>query len=131
VVVDSREYWQERIASANEGQSKLLYEVLADDDHAWGCCALVMPGGPTDLCGAVTFFRAKGGQYKGQELCIPHATELGDKCDVEECPYESNYLHKDVPWDYDCNAPAVDPEGYSMCYKHAHEDLGEEPEPYE
>jgi hypothetical protein len=138
--VDSREFWQERIAEANRTVSKLLYEVLSDDDHAQGCKQQVnecrIPGcmanhAHVTLCGKPTFFRlldtasegAKGTEGVGTELCVPHATARGDKCDVDECPYEGNYLHKDVPWDYECNAPACDPEGFNMCYHHAHEDL--------
>lgn len=110
-VVDSKEEWQEQAAKDNEGKSRLLFDVLADDDKAWGCKILVLPGGPTDICGAPSFFRAKGGFYEDLEVCVDHAIELGEKCSTEECPYEGNFIHMDVPWDYDCNAPAVEPDG--------------------
>jgi hypothetical protein len=113
-VVDSKEKWQEQAAKDNEGKSQLLFDVLSDDDKAWGCKVLVMPGGPTDLCGLASFFRARYGDYAGQEICLEHAfmTEImNGKCTTEECPYEGNYTHMDIPWDYECNAPAVDPNG--------------------
>lgn len=115
VLVDAKSEWEERAKVDNAGKSELLFDVLADDDKAWGCKVLVLPGGPTDMCGAVTFFRAKYGDYAGQEVCIAHAfmTEImNGKCSTEECPYEGNYAHRADGWDYETNAPVGDSGGY-------------------